>query len=441
MPAFVIVWLGQVISLLGTNMTTFGLTIWAYKVTGSATALSLVAFFYVAPQVALSPFAGALVDRSNRKLMMVISDLAAGLASLVILALFVTGRLQVWHLYITSAFAGAFQAFQWPAFSAAITLMVPKEHYGRTSGMMSLADSSSGIFAPLLAGALLTFIGLGGLLAIDIASFIFAILAVLVVHIPQPKTSAAGLEGRGSLLKESVYGFRYILSRPSLLGLQLVFMSGNLIISIAFTLMAPMILAHTSFNQLIYGSVTSIGAVGGLLGGLLMSAWGGPKPRVHGVLMGWALSGLLGTFLMGLGASPLVWGSASFIGSFLGPIINGSNQAIWQSKVAPDVQGRVFSVRMLIAWITIPVATLIAGPLADFIMEPAMQGGGPMAGIFGPLVGTDPGSGMSLVFVFAGLAVTLVGLAGYAIPAIRNAETILPDHDEEPALVGAESPA
>jgi hypothetical protein len=198
-----------------------------------------------------------------------------------------------------------------------------------------------------------------------------------------------------------------------------------------------MILTYTNFNQLVYGTVNSIGATGGLLGGLLMSAWGGPKPRVHGVLMGWALSGLLGVFLMGIGASAVIWSVASFIGAFLSPIINGSNQAIWQIKVAPDVQGRVFSVRLLIAWIMSPIAALIAGPLADYIMEPAMQGDNWLANLFGSIVGNSPGSGMSLIFILTGIGITLIGFSGYAFPAIRNAETILPDHD---MLLPPESP-
>lgn len=430
MLGFVAFWLGQVVSLLGTAMSGFGLTIWAYELTGSATALALVGFFFVTPLLIMSPIAGALVDRSNRKFMMLISDLASGLATLVVFYLYSTGKLQIWHLFITGAFSGAFQAFQWPAFSAAITTMLPKEQYGRANGMMALAESGSGIFAPLLAGALLGVIGLGGLLAIDVVTFVFAISVLLFIHVPQPQVTQEGLESKGSLWKESLYGFRYILQRPSLLGLQLVFLVGNFISGIAFTLEAPMILARTGNNELIFGSVNSIGAVGGVIGGLVMSAWGGFKRRVHGVLLGWALAGLLGVLLMGLGRGLVVWGIAMFLGAFLAPIINSSNQAIWQAKVAPDVQGRVFSARRLIAWVSMPLSTLIAGPLADFALEPAMREGGSLTGLFSPLVGSGPGTGMALVFVFAGLGMVAVGLGGYASRAVRDAETILPDYEQ-----------
>lgn len=432
MFAFSIIWIGQIVSLLGTNMTGFALTIWAYELTGSATALALVGFFFVTPMLLFSPLAGAIVDRYDRKLMMMISDLASGLATIAILILYLTDHLQIWHLYITGAFQGFFQTFQWPAYSAAITTMLSKEQYGRANGMMSLAESASGIFSPLLAGALLSVVGLAGILTIDIISFVFAIGGLLFVAIPRPEITEEGRQGQGSIWKEAAYGFRYILARPSLLGLQIVFLLGNFFISIPFAILAPMILASTGNNELIFGSVSSTGAIGGVLGGVVMSAWGGPKRRVHGVLAGWAVSSLLGVVLMGLGRGLPVWAVASFFGAFFVPIINGSNQAIWQAKVAPDVQGRVFSIRRLIAWFVNPAAMLIAGPLADFVMEPAMQPGGALSDTYSDLVGTRPGAGMSLMFVFAGLVAMCVGIGGYLFPVVRNAEIILPDHDAAP---------
>jgi Major Facilitator Superfamily len=429
MRAFVAIWIGQVISLLGTAMTNFGLTIWAYEKTGQATSLAMIGFFFVTPMVALSPIAGAIVDRSNRKLMMMLSDLAAGVTTIVVFSLYFTSNLQIWHLYLTAAISGTFQTFQWPAFSAAITMMLPKEQYGRANGMLELADSASGIFAPLLAGALLGFIGLGGIMIIDIVSFSFAIGALLLVHIPQPERTEAGREGQGSIWKESAYGFPYIYKRPSLLGLQLVFLFGNFFSALGWVLLAPMILARTNSNELMLGSVQSAGAIGGVAGGLIMSAWGGPKRRVYGVLGGWLLTSLLGETLLGLGQGLPVWLVASFLAAFFSPIINASNQAIWQAKVAPDVQGRVFATRRMIAWMVMPVSQLVAGPLADQLFEPAMQEGGRLADTLAWLVGTGPGAGMALIVTFSGLAAALVALVGYAVRAVRDAETILPDHD------------
>ena len=429
MVAFTTVWIGQVVSLLGTAISNFALTLWAYEVTGKATPLALVGFFFVTPMVVLGPFVGVLVDRSNRKLMMMLSDLAAALTTVIVLILYATGNLQIWHLYITATISGIFQGFQWPAYSAAIALMLPKEQYGRANGMLELAGNASRVFAPLLAGALIGPVGLVGLLIIDLVSAAVAIGTLLFAHIPQPARTEAGREGEGSFLKETAYGFRYIFARPSLLGLQTVFLVGNFFNALAFAVFAPLILGRTGSNELIFGSVQSAGAIGGVVGGLVMSAWGGPKRRVHGVLLGWFCVGLLGQTVLGLGQALPVWAAGIFLMAFFGPIINGSNQAIWQAKVAPDVQGRVFTTRRLIAWLVSPISRLLAGPLADRVLEPAMAEGGSLAPVFSWLVGTGTGAGIGLLFVFTGVLAALTGLSGYLFPVVRNAEDILPDHD------------
>jgi DHA3 family macrolide efflux protein-like MFS transporter len=439
MPGFTVVWLGQFVSLLGTGMTGFALTIWAWQTTGSATALALVGLFQFAPTVLMSPIAGALVDRWNRKLVMMLSDLAAGLSTVVVLILMATGRLEIWHLYVTGAFSGIFQSFQFPAYSAAVTMMLQKEQYARANGMIGLAGSASNIIAPVAAGIFLGYIGTMGIMAFDVVTFMVAIGALLLVHIPQPPSTGPSQEERPSLLADSVFGFRYIYERPSLLGLQLVFFSINLIISLSFPLLAPMILSRTNNNTVILGSVQSAFGVGGVVGGVLMSVWGGPQRRVHGVLMGMAASSLLGIFTIGLGRGPLIWAFGAFANMCFIPFVNGSNQAIWQAKVPPEVQGRVFATRRLIAQITAPIGMAMAGPLADWVFGPAMMPGGRLAPIFGWLVGTGPGTGISLIFVIAGLIGATVGLSGYAFNSVRNVEVILPDHDV--AVKSAEVPS
>ena len=426
MKGFTAVWAGQFVSILGTSMTNFALTIWAWEKTGEATALALVGFSFVAPYILMSPFAGALVDRWNRKLVMMLSDLAAGASTLAVLLLFASGRLEVWHLYVTSAFAGAFQAFQFPAFSAAITLMLDKEQYARANGMMSLAHSASNIFAPVAAGILLPIVGIGGIMAFDVVSFLAAVGALALIHVPQPQ---AREREKPSLLQDSMFGFRYILGRPSLLGLQLIFLVSNFTGSIGFSLLAPMILSRTGNDNLILGSVQSAFGVGGVIGGLVISAWGGPRRKVNGLLLGLTSSSLLGMTTMGLGRGVAIWVAAAFVLMFVNPITNGCSQAIWQSKIPPELQGRVFSTRALIAQASQPLAMFIAGPLADRLAEPAMMPGGALALPLGWLVGTGPGTGMALIFVAAGIIGASTSLAGYVFDAIRNVEEIIPDHD------------
>lgn len=429
MLAFVIVWVGQLVSMLGTGMTRFAITIWAWQVTGEATTLALVGFFSFVPLVALSPVAGALVDRWNRKMVMMFSDLAAGLSTVAIFLLFSSDNLQIWHLYVAGAFAGAFEAFQFPAYSAAVSTMLPKSQYTRANGLLGLVEPVSQIASPVLAGALLAMVGLGGILVIDIATFLIAIGLLLVVIIPQPITTDAGRKGQGNLWHESMYGFRYIFERPSLLSLQTLFLAGNLISAAGFILFPAMILARTGDDELILAAVQSALGVGGVIGGLTLSIWGGPKRRIHTLLLGWILLGILGDLMMGLGQQLSIWLMGHFFVGFFVPFINGSNQAIWQAKVSPDVQGRVFAARRLIAQITFPVSMLMAGYLADQIFEPAMMPRGVLSHIFGGLLGVGPGAGMGLMFAVSGLLVALIGVSGYLIPLIRNVEDILPDHD------------
>lgn len=431
MFAFIIIWLGQIVSVLASGMSQFALTIFMYEKTESATALGLMQVFYITPFLLISPFAGVMVDRYNRKLMMMVSDLGAGLATLGILAVLYFDVWQFWHMYVASVIFGLGNAFQWPAYSAAISTMVPKEQLGRANGLMSLMEAGPGVIAPVLAGALLPVIRLTGILFLDVATFLIAIGTLLAVHVPQPARTQEGAQARGGMLKEAAYGFKYIFARPSLLGLQLIFFAGNLFSGIGFTVFAPMILSRSGNDSLMYGSVQSAGAIASLIGGVLMSTWGGFKRRVHGVLFGWILNGI-GMAIIGLAGGLPVWIAGVVLSSIVIPLVNGSNQAIWQSKVAPDLQGRVFSARRLIAWCTNPISPIIGGLLADLWLEPAARMGTGLPAAFSWLVGTGAGAGMGLLIVFCGAASALVGMAGYFVRPVVHAEALLPDHDALP---------
>jgi MFS family permease len=346
----------------------------------------------------------------------------------------------VWHLYVSAAINGVFQGFQWPAYSAALALMVPKDDYVRVNSLLEIVGPGSGIVAPILGSAIIGlgdasgFDGLLIILLVDIVTFVAAIGSLLLIYIPKPERTEAGAEAEGGFFKEAIYGFQYILRRPPLLALQGVFMLGNLLYTMAAgTLLAPMLLARTGNHAWIFGSAQTIGAIGMVVGGVVVGAWGGFKRRIHGVLLGWAAS-FVGILVTGLGRpEPAwmigVWVVGILIGTLVVSLINGSNQAIWMAKVSPDVQGRVFSARRLIAWLANPLAALIAGPLSDYVMEPYMMAGGAGAGLFGGLVGTGPGAGMSLLFLFTGVAGLAVSLGAYLVPIIRDVEGILPDHE------------
>lgn len=428
MPGFALIWAGQVVSLTGTRMTAFALMIWAWQKTGEATALALLVFFNTGATILASPLAGVFVDRWSRKKAMVLSDLGSGLATLGMLALYGAGRLELWHVYLAGAVSGAFQAFQFPALSASVTLMVGKDDYTRASGMLSTAQSAAHLAGPLAAGLLVAWIGVAGVMGIDIVTFLLAVAAILAVHIPSPESAGEPKKtSGGGWLRQSGFGFRYLWDHPPLLSLQLVFFAINFTIAFSFVIMPPMILARTGNNEAVLGTVMAMVGLAGVLGGLSLIVVKGPRRKIHGVLLGMILASLLGTFAMGLVTGVVLWSLATFFICFLVPVINGCNQAIWQAKVPAEIQGRVFAVRRVFARATSPLGMLTAGPCADYLFEPAMAPGGGLAPIFGGLVGTGPGAGMSVMFIFAGLAGALVGLGGYLLPAVRNVETALPD--------------
>jgi MFS family permease len=432
MKAFTIVWFGQLISLTGSSMAFFALTIWAWEKTGQATALALVGFFGMAPQIIFSPIAGALVDRWNRKTSMIISDLGTAFGMFIILILFNSDVLEIWHLYILAMIAGIFQAFQWPAYSSAITVMVPKDQYTRSSAMISLAEWGSGIWAPVMAAALLGTLKLSGIIMIDLVTMVIAILTLLIVVIPNPGRSKQGSLYKGSIWQESLFGFKYILERPSLFSLQMVFFFGNFFAAFIGILRNPMVLARTENSAAILGSTQSIAAIGGVIGSLIITAWGGFKVRkVKGVLLGWLLSGFF-LFFTGVGQGLIWWGVFFFLSSLVIPLVNSSNQAIWQSKVPPDLQGRVFSVRRIIAQIVHPLGMLIAGPLADNVFEPAFSNPNTnltrfLSNWFPP----GPGAGMGFLISIASLMIVVVGLYGFFSKTVRDVESTIPDFDAE----------
>jgi MFS family permease len=425
-----IILIGQAVSILASNMTGFALSIWVFQKTNSATSLGIMTTAFTLPYLLIIPLAGVMVDRYNRKLMMAVSDLAAGMGTLTILVLSTTGNLQVWHFYAVNILIGLGNAFQWPAYSAAISTMVPKEQYGRANGMVSLVEAAPGVVAPLLAGSLLPFIKLNGILLIDVATFILAIGLLMMVVIPSPKRTADGLAGQGNFWHEATFGFKYIFQRPSLFGYVIMLFIANLFLGFPNSVHVPMILSRTGNNSLLLGAVETAGAISWTVGSLVMSAWGGPKRRIYGALFGWMFYCIFGNILFGIGRSTEIWIPAILIAGLGSNVGVATSQAILQAKVAPDVQGRVFSARRLLTWFPDTFTPILGGMLADYVMEPAMRAQGWLASAFGWLVGASPGSGMALMMIFFGLLTSLTMISGYLIPKIRNIEDILPDHDE-----------
>lgn len=429
---FQVIWFGQLISMVGTAMTRFALLIWAYQQTGQATTLALLGFFAFVPFVLASPLAGIVVDRFDRRRLMMLTDLGAGLMTVGLLGLYSAGRLEIWHLYLAEALTGLFEAFQLPAYDAAITMLVPKEKFTRANGQRSLAQSAAQVFAPFLGGLLLTTINLPGVMLIDVITFVVAVGTLLLVVIPQPAAVPADQTGHNSAWGEFSFGFRYIWARPGLLGLMGVLVGVHFFAALTYlSIMPAMVLARSGNNELALATVQATLGIGGLVGGALVSLWGGPKRRVHAVLAGAGISFLLGDFLFAIGRHLAVWVAAAFLAAIFIPFIVSAYRSIWQSKVPPGAQGRVFAVREMFQTASMPLGYLLAGPLADHFFEPAMQTGGTLTGAFGWLVGAGPGAGIGLMFLGTCLLGTLMSFSGYLLPAVRRVEAELPDYDHQ----------
>jgi len=442
MGTFLVIWFGQLVSTLGSGLTGFALGVWIYQETGSTTLFAFNLLAFAVPNLLVSPFAGALVDRYDRRRIMILSDTGAGLSTLVVAVLYFSGGLEVWHVYILTAVNSAFSAFQWPAYSAVTTLLVPKAQLGRAGGMVQIGEAISALASPAIAGVLFVTVGIQGVVMVDFATYLVAILTLLVVRVPRPPATEAGAEGKGSLLHEAAYGWRYITARKGLLGLLVIFAATNFLTSLWNPLLPPMILEMSSPAML--GYLGSVVGVGMLMGTLVMSAWGGPKRRIHGVLAFLMISGVF-QMLLGVSPSLVLIAIAGFGAMFTMPIINGSSQAIWQTKVAPDVQGRVFAVRRMIAWSAMPLAYLVAGLLADRVFNPLLVEGGVLASTVGQVLGVGPARGTGLLFIISGLLSVLVAAGGYLYPRTHYLEDELPDampeKPAETAPLGEASPS
>jgi MFS family permease len=433
--SFRLIWVGQLISAMGSGISRFALPLWAWQETGSATALAYIGLFSFAPLIFFSPLAGALVDRWQHRLkgVMLLSDIGGLLAVGALLLLYQTGQLGLGWIYLVVALRSLTEAFQWPAYSKAISVMLPKNQYARASGLQSLWESGSSVLSPLLGAVLFGALGLRGALALDLITFIAAFFTLLMAKVPTPKQSLDGRLSQSSLWQESLYGFRYIWARPSLLGIQLSFLALNLLCNMFYALQNPMILARSGGSEGDLAMVRSAAGLGALLGSFLISAWGGPRQKIRGVILGWA-GVMLSVLCTGLGQGVLSWVYAIALGALITPFISASSQAIWQAKVPPDVQGKVFAARRFIGWGANPLAIAIAGPLADNFFNPAMLPGGLLSPVFGGMVGTGPGAGISLMFVLIGALGTCLALGTYLVRVIRDAEQLLPDYARTTAV-------
>jgi MFS transporter, DHA3 family, macrolide efflux protein len=436
---FFTIWVGQLVSLLGSQLTGFALGVWVYEQTHSVTMLALVQVAIQVPYVILSPLAGVFADRWNRRTAMIISDFGAGLSVLAVAVLFLTHHLQVWMVIPINLWMAAFQTLMWPSFSAATTLLVPKQHYGRASGFTQLGEALPAIAGPAIAGVLYVTIKIGNMALLDFASYFFAVLLMLLfVRIPSPAGTLKEAREKSSLWKEMRFGWDYIMIRKGLLALLIFYMVFNFLSGVIGPLLVPLILDNWDASTL--GFLSTLMGVGMLVGTLVMSAWGGGKRKIFSMLGAFLLDGLFLAAVCLRVSVPLL-AVCGFGAMFCSPITIAASQAIWQAKVAPELQGRVFAFRRAIGMSASLIAPLLAAPLADTIFKPAMAPGGALAPVLGPIIGVGSNHGIGVLISVVGVLIVLTTLIAMGIPQLRRVELDLPDHEPAPAAVAESLPA
>lgn len=419
--------LTQTVSLIGSRMTGLAFGIYIYNQTGDATPLTLVAFFSWLPRLISASLAGVIADRWDRRYVMALADTGQAAGTLLLLVTFASGTFQLWHLYLVAIIQATFDIFQGPAFISSVTMLVPDNHRSRANAVQLVTSPLSGIIAPAITGVFFALVGMLGIIIIDLVTFLLSVGVVLMIHIPRPPESEEGRQARGSVWKEAWSGLAFVWQRKPLLMIFVFTALTNFFFAAMITLETPYILARTSNNAEILGILLSVASIGSLAGTLLMAIWGGTKRRVLTMMPGMAITGLALAFL-GTRGEPVMMGLALFVMALFPPINNVSIISVLQIKVPPDLQGRVFAAISQLSILLIPLAYLVTGPLTDNLFEPAAKNAD---WAFSGLVGAGMGAGIGLMMVISGLAMTTIAMSIFAIPMVRNLETILPDYKAE----------
>jgi len=414
----------QVVSLIGSQVSQYAVGIAVYRATGHATPIALIAFFSTVPAIVLGGLGGAIADRFDRRGMMLIANLGYVVVSGLLLLSFASGAFQLWHLYVLTVGGAVFAALERPAFLASVAMLVPDSRRDRANAIGQMTGPAAGAIAPALAGILFAVVGVVGSIAIAIVTFVAAVSVLAIVRVPRPAETAEGLMMRTSVWRQAFDGFRYLAARPTVLGLCAYSSAANFLANTALVLLTPYVLARTGSAQM-FGVVLGIMNVGGISGSLALSAGGRIGSRVNTAMLASAVAGVCVCAAGAARNAPAI-GASLFMMSFALAFASAPFFSILQAKVAPDVQGRVFAAFFQVAMLMTPLAALISGPLADRIFEPGRRQ--PAWQSVGWLVGSGPGAGMGLMFVVAGVLVLALSLAVYAIPAVRQLETDLPDY-------------
>jgi len=366
---FFAIWVSQVFSLLGSNIVQFAIVWWMTKTTGSAAVLATATFISLIPNVFLAPFAGALVDRWNRRLVMMVSDGVIALVTLALAALFWLGSVQLWEVYLVLFLRSLLGTFQFPAMQASTSLMVPEEHLARIAGLNQTLQGVMGIAGPPLGALVMGLLPLYGVISIDVITAALAVGTLFFVFIPQPvRTEPPAVVTPRLVLTDVREGMRYVAAWPGMLVLLSMALVLNFMIFPGMTLMPLLITRY--FNGTVWhlGTIESAFSIGVVIGGLTLSAWGGFKKRVYTSMMG--IMGMGAGLLLIFAAPPWLFMLAvagMLLMGISNPLANGPLFALLQARVAPEMQGRVFTLVGSAANAMSPISMIVAAPVADWL--------------------------------------------------------------------------
>jgi DHA3 family macrolide efflux protein-like MFS transporter len=432
---FFLVWGGQVASILGSSLSWFALGVWLYRQTGSAGQFALVALCTALPQMLVSPFGGVLIDRCDRRWVMALADAGAAACTLALAGLFLGGHIQVWHIYLMTALGSACGALQAPAYSALVAGMVEGSQLGRANGLIQFGQGLAEVRAPSLAGLLVVTVGIPGVLLVDLASFCFAVLTLGLAPIAErarrPDVGVTRPAAGRHWTAELRLGWEALRARRGLLNLVRYQALFSFLWSLFAVLVVPMILGFTDPQGL--GLALTLAGAGLLLGSLVLSAWGGPKRRLAGVL-GFELASALAFCLMGSRPLLALVAGAAFLAHATLAFVSGLNEAIWQSRVEPALQGRVFALKQAAVKAATLLAYLTAGGLADRVVDPLLRPGGALAAPLGGWFGVGPGRGLAALFFLIGLVKAASVLAVYFSPGARELDLPTPGEQDGRAV-------
>ncbi|MBM0277466.1 non-ribosomal peptide synthetase [Micromonospora tarensis] len=411
---------GQLISMLGSAIAALVLSIWVFRQTGSITQFAVVSALGMLPGIVASPFAGAAADRWDRRKLMLIGDIGGAAAMATVAALALSGELRLWHVYLAVTAASLVVAFQRPAYLAAVAQLVPKRYLGRTNGITQLGTGTGLIFAPMLGVPLMNTIGVGGVIAIDLGTYLVAIVTVLAVRFPDRLFRRR--EER--FTSEITGGWRYIAQRPPLLASLRYFIVDNIFFLLGFAVIMPLLLSEQS--PIALSAALTAAGLGTVTAGLVMGLSGGTARRADGMLlfMGVCSLGMVG---IGVSTSPVLVVCGMFLMAFGESMATAHWLTLLQVKVGFDLQGRVLSFFLTVMLLTEPLSYLVVGPFADAVMRPLLEPGAPLAHVFGPLLGTGATRGLALLLVLSGVLQLGWAVRGWFYRPVRRIEELLPD--------------